>query len=71
MDKSWTLHVFKWKHDSKVYTNFEFCKQFNNKNFMLKKTISRKNMRVFEDDASGVQVGDIKEVIVEVMLWIQ
>ena len=38
---------------------------------MLKKTISRKNMRVFEDDASGVQVGDIKEVIVEVMLWTQ
>jgi hypothetical protein len=61
--------------NSKLYTNFEFCEGKNHRHFknipiykakpiMMTKKNSKKIMRIFEGGASGVQVGDIEQVIV-------
>ena len=41
------------------------------KQFMLTKTIRRKNLHILEDDASGVQVGDTEQAIVYNLFAIQ
>ena len=61
--------------DWKLYTNFEFCEEKNH--IHVKKHIglqshailwwqknSMKNLHILEDRASGVQIGDIEQVIV-------
>ena len=60
--------------DSKLYTNFELCEERNHrhfKNMMVYKTkqimVTKKiqeNLNILEDDASGVQVGDVEQVVV-------
>jgi hypothetical protein len=61
--------------DSKLYTDFEFCEGKNHRHFenmliykakqiMMTKINSKKSLHVLEDDASGVQVGDIEQVAV-------
>ena len=61
--------------DSKLYTDFEFCEEKNHWHFkniliykaqqiMMTKKISQKSLHILEDGASGVQVGDIEQVIV-------
>ena len=41
------------------------------KQFMLTKTIRRKNLHILEDDARGVQVGDTEQAIVYNLFAIQ
>ena len=61
--------------DLKLYTNFEFCDDTNHrhlKNILIykanettmTKNSSKKTVHFLEDNASGVQVGDIEQVIV-------
>ena len=61
--------------DLKLYTNFDFfeenyCKQFKNtmihkaKKYMLTESSKNKSLHILEHSASGVQVGDIEQVIV-------
>ena len=61
--------------DSKLYTIFEFCEENSHKHFenilIYKrqaiyddKNNSKKSLHTLEDCASGVQVGDIEQVIV-------
>ena len=62
--------------DSKLYTNFNFCEEktidikkiliYKAIQFMMtkKRKISKKSSLNLENDASGVQVGDIEQIIV-------
>ena len=56
--------------DSKLYTNFEFCEKEDHRHFKYiianhggKKKI-KKSLHILINGASGVQVGDIEQVIV-------
>ena len=61
-------------------TNFEFCEENNYRQFQKhtdlqsqaifydKKNNSKKSLHILEDGASGVQVGDIEQVIVKICL---
>ena len=67
--------------DSKLYTDLEFCEEKNHrhfktimiykaKQFMMGKN-SKKSLHILEDGTSGVQVGDIEQVIVENLFNVQ
>ena len=60
---------------SKPYTNFEFCEDKNHqhvkiilvykaKQITMTKNNSKKSLHILEDNTSGVQVGDIEQVVV-------
>ena len=64
--------------DSKLYINFEFCEGKNHRHFIdLQKQAnyddkenSKKILHILEDATSGVQVGDIEQVIISKSQWL-